>query len=73
MMAKLITDIKPVLAAAIGAAATGGNLAVWMDLIKGWAAFFTVVIGAPTALLILCYWIIKVSKAWKFRNQKDSA
>lgn len=72
MMAKLLTDTKPTMAALIGAAATGGNIAVWMDAIKGWAAFFTVVIGAPTALLILCYWAIKLRKAWKFRNQKDT-
>ncbi len=71
-MTKLVTDTKPVLAAAVGAVATGGNLAVWMELIKGWAAFFTIVIGAPTAFLILCYWALKVHKAWKFRNQKDT-
>lgn len=72
MMIKGITEIKPFAAGFLGMASAGGNLAVWMDLIKGWAAFATVIIGAPTALLILCYWAIKVGKAWKFRNQKDS-
>lgn len=49
----------------------GGNWAVWMELIKGMAATITVLIGAPTAILICCYWAIKVRNAWINRDKND--
>ena len=68
MMARIFQDTKPTIMAAASAASVGANIAVWLDYIKGAAAVAT----AITAFLILLYWGIKVSKAWKFRNQKDN-
>lgn len=46
------------------------NVQVWMDNVKGWAAVVTVVLGVPTAILILTYWALKVRKEWKETSDK---
>lgn len=60
-----ISSIRTVFATITTVVTTGANVAVWRDLIQGWAAAITIVIGAPTALLILVYWYLKVRKAFK--------
>lgn len=61
----LVNAIKPIWAFFATLATTAANGAVWMDVIKGWAAFATVVIGAPTALFICVYWAIKTFRLLK--------
>lgn len=63
--------LKPFYATLIGAVGLGGNAAVWMDVIKGWAALVTVVIGAPTAFFIMVYWALKLRREWKNRNASN--
>lgn len=66
-----LTEMRPSIASFISTLAIGGPAAVWMDVIKGWAAFFTVLLGVPTAILILIYWALKVRNEWK--NRKDNS
>jgi hypothetical protein len=61
-------ELKPSIASLISTLAIGGNAAVWFDAIKGWSAVLTVIIGAPTALLIMLYWAIKVKNEWDNRK-----
>ena len=68
----IVDSIKPTMATVAGLIAGGGNAAVWLDAIKGWAAVLTVILGAPTAFLILIYWILKVRSEWKNRNNNSS-
>jgi len=68
----LVDSIKPTLATVVGLVAGGGNAAVWLDAIKGWAAVITIILGAPTALLILIYWVLKVRFEWRGRNNNSS-
>ena len=56
-------NIKPSLATIATAAAGTANAAVWMDVIKGWAALATTVIAVPTAVCMLLYWFLKLIKA----------
>ena len=64
-----IIEVKPTIATFIGLIAGGSNAAVWLDAIKGWAAVITVILGAPTALMIMVYWVLKVRYEWKNRNK----
>lgn len=61
-------QIKPAVATAGAAVTVAGEAAVWQNVIQGWAALITVVIGVPTALIILSYWLLRLRKAWKHRN-----
>lgn len=64
-----LMDMRPSAATFIGATAVGSNALVLMDQIKGIAAFATVIMGVPTAALILLYWAVKV---WRqIRQGKD--
>lgn len=56
----LVDGMKPTVATGLGATAVGSNALVLMDQIKGVAAFATVILGVPTAALILIYWAVKV-------------
>jgi hypothetical protein len=56
----LVESMRPSAATFIGATAVGSNALVLMDQIKGAAAFLTVILGVPTAALILIYWAVKV-------------
>lgn len=55
----LVDAVKPIWASLATLAATSANAAVWMGVIKDWAAFVTVVVGAPTAVVLFIYWTIK--------------
>ncbi len=68
----LLDSTKPTFATLAGVLAYGGNAAVWLDAIKGWAAVITVILGAPTALLVLIYWFMKVKREWKNRNKEKN-
>jgi hypothetical protein len=46
-----------------------GNVAVWQEAIKGWAAFVTVLISVPTAIVVLFYWLFKLRREWLDRNR----
>lgn len=70
MIARIMAETKPTFMTGLGVVSAGGNIAVWMDVIKGWAAFATVLIGVPTAILILCYWAIKTRNAWVNRSKR---
>lgn len=48
------------------------NVSVWMEAIKGWAAVFTVLLGVPTAILIMVYWALKVRAMWYNRSNQGS-
>lgn len=65
-------EVKPLLATAAAAASSASQVAIWMDVIKGWAALITVVIGVPTAIMIMVYWAVKAKKAWLHRNDDTS-
>jgi hypothetical protein len=71
-MHKLIesyTDLNPKIAGTLGMVAGTANSLVWTDAIKGWAATATVLIGVPTAALMLVYWALKVRSEWKSSNK----
>lgn len=61
-------QVKPALATVAAATSTTAQVAVITDVIQGWAAVITVVIGIPTAIMIMLYWGLKVRKAWAHRN-----
>lgn len=65
-----IESIRPMFVTLISALTISGNAAVWLDAIKGWAAVFTVALGAPTAVLVLVYWVLKVRYEWRNRNKR---
>lgn len=65
-----IGAVKPVFATAVSGLPIAASASVWMDVIKGWAAFATVLLGVPTAILVIIYWGLKVRAAWRNRNQK---
>lgn len=56
----IFDSIRPLPITIIGATSVGSNALVLMEQIKGVAAFITVMLGVPTAALVLAYWIIKV-------------
>ena len=60
-----ISGTKPTIATALSGVNTVALLEVWRDSIQEWAAVFTLLLGVPTAVLILCYWGIKVKMLWK--------
>ena len=66
-----LLEIQPTIATLLGLVAGGGNAAVWLDAIKGWAAVITVILGAPTAFLIMVYWVLKVRHEWRNRNKEE--
>lgn len=69
LIAQFIDNVKPTVATAIGATAVGSNALVLMEQIKGIAAFATVILGVPTAALVLIYWAVKV---WRLiRDHRD--
>lgn len=69
LLAQFIDNVKPTVATGIGATAVGSNAMVMMDQIKGVAAFATVILGVPTAALVLIYWAVKV---WRLiRDRRD--
>lgn len=64
-----LMEMRPSSATFLGATAVGSNALVLMDQIKGVAAFATVIMGVPTAALLLIYWSVKV---WRqIRQGKD--
>lgn len=56
----IVNSTNPIVPTILGVVSLGGNAAVWMDAIKGWAAVATVCLGVPTAFLILVYWAFRV-------------
>lgn len=60
LLGSFIDNVKPTVATAIGGAAVGSNALVLMEQIKGIAALATVILGVPTAALVLIYWAVKV-------------
>jgi hypothetical protein len=60
-----LSGTKPVVVTALSGVNTVALLEVWRDSIHEWAAVFTLLLGVPTAILILCYWGIKVKMLWK--------
>jgi hypothetical protein len=65
----LVESMRPSAATFLGATAFGSNALVLMDQIKGAAALITVVLGVPTAALILVYWGVKVYR--QIRHGQD--
>lgn len=65
-----IGAVKPVFATAISGLPIAASASVWMEVIKGWAAFATVLLGVPTAMLVIIYWALKVRTEWRNRNHK---
>ena len=65
----LSNTIRPSLATVVTAMGAAGNLAVWQETIKGWAAFATVIISVPTAFAVLIYWLFKLRREWLDRNK----
>ena len=65
----LSNSIRPSLATVVTTAGAVGNLAVWQEAIKGWAAFATVLISVPTAIVVLVYWLFKLRREWLDRNK----
>jgi hypothetical protein len=60
--------IRPMWAVMLSTASSAANAITWLDHVKGWAAAATVIIGVPTAVLMLVYWILKVRHEL---NRKD--
>lgn len=65
----LSNSLRPSIATVVTAAGTVGNVAVWQEAIKGWAAFVTVLISVPTAIVVLFYWLFKLRREWLDRNR----
>jgi len=65
-----IGAVKPVFATAFSGLPIVASASVWMDAIRGWAAFATVLLGVPTAMLIIIYWGLKVRSSWINRNHR---
>ena len=69
LLTQFIDNVKPTVATAIGATAVGSNALVLLEQIKGYAALVTVLLGVPTAALVLIYWAVKV---WRqIRDNRD--
>ena len=71
-MARLFSQIsanlmalKPTFATSLSGLWAIAEIGVWQDVIKGWAALITVVIGVPTAVFICAYWALKFFKEWR--------
>lgn len=54
-----LTAVKPTVATFISGVTIFADAAVWQEQIKGWAGTITILLGAPTALCLLAYWILK--------------
>jgi hypothetical protein len=60
-----LTALKPTFATVITGLAGAGNLATWLELIKGWAGVAVVIISVPTAVFMMAYWGLKMWKEWR--------
>jgi len=61
--------VRPSFAALLATVSTVGNVAVWQDVVRGWSSLIVVVLGVPTALAMLIYWLFKVRKEWLDRHK----
>ena len=66
---QFINNVKPTVATGMSAVAVSSNTLVLLDQIKGVAAAVTVIIGVPTAILVLIYWVVKVRR--QIRDNRD--
>lgn len=69
-MTTQISELKPTLVATATGINIFANVQVFLDNVKGWSAVVTVVLGVPTAILILAYWVLKVRKEWRGMGDK---
>jgi len=58
----MIDSIRPTYATIVTGVSVASQGAVWSDAIRGWASAVTVVVGVPTSILMLIYWVIKVRR-----------
>lgn len=66
---QFVDRASPMFATTMGATAVGSNILVLLEQIKGYAALVTVLLGVPTAALVLIYWAVKV---WRqIRENRD--
>ena len=69
MTTQFVDRASPMFATTMGATAVGSNVLVLLEQIKGYAALVTVLLGVPTAALVLIYWAVKV---WRqIRENRD--
>lgn len=69
MTINFVDRASPMFATTLGATAVGSNVLVLLEQIKGYAAVATVLLGVPTAALVLVYWAVKV---WRqLRENRD--
>lgn len=62
-------QIKPTIATLVTGAATAGNVAVWQEAVRGWAALAVGLLAVPTAFGLCLYWLVKGFTAWRDRNK----
>lgn len=65
-----VGGVSPIMATIATVITTAANSAVWLNEMKDWAATITIIVGAPTAVLLLIYWFIKVADAIQAHRHK---
>lgn len=65
-----VGGLSPLWATIATVITTAANSAVWLNEMKDWAATITIIVGAPTAVLLLIYWFIKVADAIQAHRHK---
>jgi hypothetical protein len=66
-----LMEIKPQVATAISTLQVVAGVGVWAESIQGIAAFFTILVSVPTAILALIYWSYQVKMIIK-KNKKEN-
>ncbi len=61
----------PALATFLGGVNILASVAVWTESVKGWAALITVILGVPTSICILLYWVLKLKHEWKDKKNRS--
>ena len=64
-IASNITALKPSIATSLSGVWGIAQVAVWRQDIQDWAALIITVLGVPTGIFILVYWVLKVRQEWR--------
>lgn len=68
----LMADMRPSAASVATVVSAGSQAAVLAEIVRGWAALATVLLGVPTAALMLIYWFFKVKNEWQRTTKSKS-